>query len=90
MRLCSVPSTSGFYLRKAPGAVQYLLSGLIEAHDVVPALGDGQVVYALRVATEVDGKGAVRVRRSGDVVHAVGVVLILFEVSCTGPAKLNG
>ena len=65
---------------KRPAAIDNFLARLIESDKIVPALHDRQEVGLFGVTAEMDGHAAVLVLGAGDIVHRVGVVLVLLRI----------
>src|SRR4051794_34242226 len=62
---------------KRPVARQNLRAWAVEADQVVPTVRDRKGVLSL--ATKTHGDGVIRIARGGDVVDAVGALLVGFE-----------
>ena len=76
------PALGRFGSGKGPVAVEDLRSWPIQAHGVVPAVHDGQTVGSIvGTAAEVDRDRSVVVGGRSDVVDAVDIVLVRFEVA---------
>jgi len=67
--------------RELLAAIHNFLARPIEADRIVPALHDRQEVWLFGVAAEVDGHAAVLVFLTGDIVHRIGLLLVLLEIA---------
>src|SRR5258707_14292912 len=78
----SPASTHRLQVGESPCAIENFGSRAKEAHRVVPALHDRQAIGNFAVAAaELDGAGAVRALFRGDIIHAIGLELVRFQIA---------